>query len=241
MIAARPAIQAPQTPLSAALRGLFPAQVAVVLGDPGGVHPPLFPAEATAMARAVPARQAEFGAGRAAIRAAMAELGAPAAAIPMGADRAPVWPAGVTGSLSHISGLCIAAVALTSQFHAIGVDLEPAQDLDPDLIPHVCTLAERAWLACQPQAQRGILARLIFATKECAYKCQYPLTGILFDFDTLEITPDLDTGQFEATFTRAVGSFDGGACLSGRFVIEEGVIGCGMALAPRPRWEAGQR
>ncbi|WP_113910740.1 4'-phosphopantetheinyl transferase family protein [Roseovarius dicentrarchi] len=231
---------APCASLGAALRGLFPPQVAVALTQPGAPQPPLFAAETAAMARAVPTRRAEFAAGRAAARAAMAQLGAPAAALPMGPDRAPVWPAGITGSLSHIPALCIAAVAQTRQFRAIGTDLEEAGDLDPDLIPQVCTLAERAWLACQPAAQRGQLAKLIFSAKECAYKCQYPLTGTLFDFDTLEITPDPDTGQFEATFTRAIGCFDAGACLPGRFTIADGIIGCGMALAGRPRWAGGQ-
>ncbi|MCQ0092938.1 4'-phosphopantetheinyl transferase superfamily protein [Roseovarius sp. M141] len=224
-------------PLLTAMRSLFPAQVAVALTDPGAPHPAPWPAEASAILRAVPARRAEFAAGRAAIRTAMADLGWPAAGVPMGADRAPVWPTGLTGSLSHCATLCVAALAPTSQFRAIGVDLEEATDLPPDLILQICTPPERAWLACQPTAQRGRLAKLIFSAKECAYKCQYPLTGTLFDFDTLEITPDLDAGQFEATFTRAIGRFDTGACLSGRFVIEAGLIGCGMAL---PQWGQGR-
>lgn len=232
-------LRASPEPPQTHLRGLFPGEVAVAFSDPAGTHPAPWPEEAASLARAVPARRAEFGAGRAACRAAMSMLGLPPTAVPAGADRAPVWPAGLTGSLSHTEALCIAALAHSGRIRAIGVDLEPATDLAPDLIPTVCTLAERAWLACQPAPQRGTLAKLIFSAKECAFKCQYPLTRTLFDFDTLEITPDLDTGQFEATFTRAIGEFGAGACLSGRFVMEAGIIGCGMALAHRPRWGIG--
>ncbi|UOA26823.1 4'-phosphopantetheinyl transferase superfamily protein [Pseudosulfitobacter sp. DSM 107133] len=216
------------------LRGLFPPAVEIALSNPRAPQPALWPDEASAIARAVPARAQEFAAGRAAARAALGALGHPPAAIPMAPDRAPVWPADVVGSISHTADLCAAALAPAAAFRAIGIDLEDHADLPADLLPMVCTLDERAWLASQPRDAAGILARLIFSAKECAYKCQYRMTETLFDFDTLEVTPDLDTGQFEATFTRQIGAFGAGARLAGRFVITQDLIACGMALGSTP-------
>jgi 4'-phosphopantetheinyl transferase EntD len=224
----------------AALRTLFPPEVEIALSDPRKPQPTLWPGEVPTILNARPARVREFSAGRTAARAAMVALGTAPAAIPAGTDCAPIWPALVTGSISHCADICIAALARCEAVRAVGADLEEATPLEPDLMPRICTLAERAWLASQPEETRAILAKLIFSAKECAYKCQYPLTGTLFDFDTLEITPDLDTGQFEATFTRAIGEFGAGACLPGRFVIEYGLIGCGMTLGRGPRWGLGQ-
>ena len=91
-----------------------------------------------------------------------------------------------------------------TEFAALGLDVEDATDLPRDLWPEILTPMESAWLSVQPSETRGRLARLIFSAKECAYKAQYPLTGRLFGFDTFEITPDLETGQFEATLTRDI-------------------------------------
>jgi 4'-phosphopantetheinyl transferase EntD len=208
----------------------------VAVTDPTGAHAAPLPEEQPAIASAGPKRQAEFVAGRAAIRQAMQTLGTAPCGVPAGPDRAPIWPIGLVGSLSHCDTACVAAMGRSQRLRAIGVDIEECIGLPPDLIPTVCSLAERAWLSTQPEDRRPHLARLIFCAKQCGYKCQYPVTRIPLDFDGFEITPDLDTGQFEATFTRDVGCFTAGTCLPGRFAITDGVIACGMVLAASPRW-----
>ncbi len=222
--------------LEAELRQMLGPHVAVSVTDPRAPHAPLWPAEAVAMGRATLTRKLEFAAGRAAARNAMQALGHPPQAVLSGADRAPVWPPALTGSISHTSDICIAAMAEAGRLRSIGVDVEEDSPLESALIPQICTLAERAWLAIQPDTTRGRLAKLIFSAKECAYKCQYAVTGTLFDFDTLEITPDVDTGQFEATFTRDIGPFIAGTCIHGRFALRPGVIVTAMVLARNPRW-----
>lgn len=218
------------------LQALFAPDIAVAVTDPRAPHPAPWRDEAAAIARAGPRRRAEFAAGRAAARRAMQAMGHAPAPVTTGPDRAPVWPTGLVGSLSHCDSLCVAALGPAHGLRAIGVDIEEDIGLPCDLIPTICSLAERAWLSSQPQDQRARLAKLIFCAKECAYKCQYPVSGTLFDFDTLEITPDLDTGQFEATFSRDIAGFGAGTCLSGRFAIAGGVIACGMGLPRSPRW-----
>ena len=52
-----------------------------------------------------------------------------------------------------------------------------------------------------------MLAKAIFCAKEAAYKCQYPLTGEMFGFETFGIDLSLDRGVFSARFLNAVGNF----------------------------------
>ena len=213
--------------VTAAARSLFDADVAVAVTDTGAAHAPPFPAEAAHVARATPARQAEFAAGRAAVRTAMAALGLPPRPVVNGTDRAPVWPAGVTGSLSHCRSLCIAALVRSEAAASLGIDIEEDSPLDPALIDIVCTPEERAMIA-GPQA--GALAKLIFCAKEAAYKAQYPLTGLLFDFQTLEIAFDRDAPRFTATFRQPVGGFAVGAGLPGRHARVAGHLVTGVTL-----------
>lgn len=211
---------------------LFPATVSVAVAYPWAPAEGLMPPETAGLDRMVPARRREFAAGRRAARQAMARLGHPGAAVPAGDDRAPRWPPGLVGSLSHTGTLCMAAVAREADHETLGLDIEEVADLPPDLLEIVCTPSERAWLSVQANDIRGRLARLIFSAKECAYKCQYPLSGEILEFGDLEITPDPDTGQFEATFIRPAGAFSAGSCLSGRFVIGARLIATAMALPP---------
>lgn len=173
-----------------------------------------FPRHATAI------RQREFTAGRICAAAAMRELEYAAHAVDVARDRSPVWPVGLVGSISHTSELAAAAVArTTSGVRAIGLDLEHASALEDDLIDEICVPREREWLAGQPAKRRGVLAKVIFCAKEAAYKCQYPLTGEMFGFETFGIDLSLDRGLFSARFLHAVGNFGRGDRLDGHIWI----------------------
>lgn len=174
----------------------------------GDATAPLWPGEA--LVAAVPKRLAEFAAGRNAARRAMAQLGLPPAAVPMQADRSPLWPTTVTGSISHCAGACIAAMAHARDYAGLGLDLEPVQPLTADLWPLVLTTPALARL---PQDQPGLMALQVFCAKEAAYKAQYAVTGQLFDFQTLEV--EVQRQNFVARFQHAVGRFGVGACLGG--------------------------
>ncbi|WP_352542194.1 hypothetical protein [Mesorhizobium sp. M0018] len=54
---------------------------------------------------ALPLRGAEFLAGRAMADAALQALGQLTTEIPIGPDRAPVWPKGSVGSITHARGI----------------------------------------------------------------------------------------------------------------------------------------
>ncbi len=213
-------------------RHLFVRDVAVAALDPRVDHGGLRDEERPAVLRAVKARRLEFTAGRTAARKAMAELGTLAVAIPSNTNRVPVWPTGLVGSISHCETACLAAIAHSRDVASIGIDIEPAGPLDPDFLGIVCTEAERDWLAGQDPADAGLLAKLVFSAKECAYKCQYPLTQQVFGFRTLTLAIDLETATFAAEFTRKVGVFPNKFCLNGRFAISAGLIVTAALLRP---------
>lgn len=215
------------------LAGLFGPGTAVSGLPLSAESPALFPAEEAAMARAVPARRREFAAGRAAARAAMAALGLPPAAIAMGEDRAPIWPSGLIGSISHNSTLAACVVSKLETNSALGLDLEDDAPLPRDLWPTILLPAEEDWLHSQQAAARGRLARLIFSAKECAYKAQYGLSGQLLDFPAFLVQLDLASGRFQAVFQHDVAPFESGEALKGRFLLTPGCLATAITLARR--------
>lgn len=187
--------------LITALHNLLGPGIGVGVIDPKAPDGDLWPEEASAIAKAIPKRQLEFTAGRVAARRAMAGLGLPPAPILMARDRAPVWPPGLVGSISHCDTACVAAVAPVALLHSIGIDIETAIPLAPELWDIVLSPSEYIWLKQQPAVTRGILAKRIFSAKEAVYKAQYPLTGQMIGFGAVAITPNPDASTFTATFT----------------------------------------
>lgn len=200
--------------LAATARALLPPGVAVRATDPRAPAPPLLPGETPG--RAVDRRLREFAAGRAAARAAMVALGLPEVPLPMGADRAPHWPAGVVGSITHSDTACLAAVARTDSVWGIGIDLEPKGWLDPDLWDTVLRPEERMDL---PREGAGFQALLVFSAKEAAYKAQHPLTRTLIDFHALRVR--LAPATFTAEWQIDLGPFRKGAVMEGRHALAE--------------------
>lgn len=149
----------------------------------------LWPEEQRAIAGAGDKRRLEFTAGRVMARQAMGAIGLPAAAIPVAADRAPVWPEGVIGSISHCDSLCVAVVARAGDVGAIGIDAEEDTPLEQALWTEICTAPERAWLQTRPEAQRGRLAKRIFSAKEAVYKAIFPRIRKVLEFSDVTIDP----------------------------------------------------
>ena len=213
--------------LQAATQRLFPPGVEVGACAIGKAPAPM-PMEAAAVALAVPKRQAEFAAGRAAVRSALAELGVGDAAILMGNDRAPIWPPGLVGSITHSDGIALAALAPSRHCRGLGLDMEADTPLETNLLKTVCLPEERAWLATTDDPLRW--AKLVFSAKEAAYKCQFGSSKTIFGFDGLMIGVDVSRGRLMARFMREVPPFARGARLEGRFCRSEGMILTAFAL-----------
>lgn len=208
--------------IEAAVGALFPQDVAVALcsisaADPGD----LWPEERAAVAGAVPPRRAEFAAGRQAARTALAALGHAPVALPMGPDRAPVWPEGIAGSISHAAGI---AVAVVRKGAPLGIDIEDDAPLPEDLWPTLTSDEERAAF---PVGDIGRQVRHVFAAKEALFKAQAQGARAMFGFDAVRVTL-AETG-FDAQIVGNAGAFRIGETVRGRLALVEGLVLAGVA------------
>lgn len=157
----------------------------------------LFPTERPAVARAVEKRVREFATGRHLARLALDTLGLPKAAIPSGEAREPLWPGGCIGSITHSEDLAIAAVAASSSLRSVGIDLEVADRVTPELHSRLMTPRECGLL---PDADPG-MPGLVFSAKEAGYKAVYPLVGKFIGFQEAEVDVDWPGRRFELRYT----------------------------------------
>ncbi len=199
------------------IRELLSRAIAVVeIRDRGGELPALFPQEAAQVQRAIESRRREFAIGRACARAALVLLdGRPPVAIPVGNRRAPVWPDGVVGSITHSEGFCAAAVAHESEFAAVGIDAEGLRPLPVGVRRLVVRPAELCGLP--PEICWDAVA---FSAKEAVFKAWFPLTGTWLDFLDVQLSIDVRTGGFVAVVRRAARRPDAPAEFAGRFSLE---------------------
>jgi len=204
------------------LNGLFPEGVVTVWGDPSEPSAPLFPEEEALVARAVSKRKQEFAKGRECARRALATLGREGAILLSGSHREPLWPAETTGSITHTSGLCAVAVALSNRYAGLGIDAEPAEPLEPAVANRVCHATDTGSHRVVSLA-KDVLPRIVFSVKEAIYKCQFPLTRKFLGFE--DVTTELDEGAFRATLLvdappfREGDSFDGRWRLAGSHLV----------------------
>ncbi|MCH2094781.1 MAG: 4'-phosphopantetheinyl transferase superfamily protein [Rhodobacteraceae bacterium] len=191
-------------------QAIWPEKSAWAVTQIKGPEPELFPAEACAISNAVPRRRAEFAFGRHVARRAMAGLGFPDVPVPMGPDRAPQWPPGLHGSISHAEGHCLAVVSKSETVTSLGIDVEPDLPLPEDVIETVCSVTERQRFAQD--------LRRVFSAKEAVFKALYPECGVVFGFDALEVT------ESRAQFTCDIGPFPKGKVLPFSQWVGEGWI-----------------
>lgn len=194
--------------------GVLPDVVRWAVAAPAADPDTLLPAERAAITSAAPARAREFAAGRAAARAALEALGHPPGAIPVGTRRRPVWPDGVTGSITHCRGLAAAAAARTAELASLGIDAEPAAPLDADV--HAVVVDARDRLGVD-----GPLAGTVaFCAKEAFYKCWSMLGGELLEFHDVALEVHTD-GDARGVFTARP---DRGGTWPGRWAVRDGFV-----------------
>lgn len=204
-----------------------------VAGDTAGLagDTVLFPEEEALMTRAVPKRRREFTEVRGCARRAMEKLGVPAQAVLPGERGAPVWPAGLTGSMTHCEGYCAAALVRATDLASLGIDAEPHAPLPEGVQDAVALPTEEARLRRLAADRPGIhWDRLLFSAKESVYKAWFPLTGKWLDFleADIEVTaaPGARTGTFRADLLVPGPVVDGHRLTSfdGRWIVRRGLV-----------------
>lgn len=179
--------------------------------------------------RSVAKRQAEFLAGRLCARAALQTLGwqGPAQAMvpAIGEDRAPVWPAGICGAISHGGGWAGAVVARQEAWRGLGMDMECLLKAERALHLHreILTAAERARMALHAPEQVSLIVTLTFSLKESLFKALYPLVLKRFYFEHAEVLDWRADGSARLRLlTDLTPEWGHGAEFDGQFRVEDG-------------------
>ena len=134
-----------------------------------------------------PKRLADFSTGRYCAIKALEQLGIQDAIIPMGEDRAPIWPEGIVGSISHCDSLTGAIVAKSADHVSLGLDVEEIGRVTPDLWDLVFTENEKNYLSRLSDEDKLVQSTAIFSIKEAFYKFQHPITKTFLDFLDVEV------------------------------------------------------
>ncbi|SCG41029.1 4'-phosphopantetheinyl transferase family protein [Micromonospora halophytica] len=209
------------------MRDLLPPAVSVVVAGPADWVGELLPAERSGLGeRAVESRRRDFTAGRVCARRAMTGLGLPPVPVPAAADRSPVWPAGVVGTITHTRGYCAAAVARTDDVRSVGMDAERQRELNAGVRRLICRPEEEERCARLPT---GIAWPVVlFSAKETVYKVWHPVVGSWLDFQDATVELDPEAGTFTARIdpvrVAAATVVDPPTVVHGRFAVEEDLV-----------------
>jgi 4'-phosphopantetheinyl transferase EntD len=168
------------------LRSLVPSNV-IVADSTSAPELELHPEEARFAEAMRPKRREQFAQGRACARQALRALQIENYPLLPDAGRAPVWPQGITGSITHTRGYFAAAVARQTEVAAVGIDAERISRITERLWPYYLSEREIEWLRTQDLGRRAQLAAAMFSAKEAAYKCQYQLTHRSMHMKSIEL------------------------------------------------------
>lgn len=178
--------------MSQSVSCLFPESVRCVALR-GGCELDVMAEEIALTGRMVAKRKRDFLLGRTCARRALRCFEIENFPLLVGADRAPVWPDGLVGSISHTAGVCGAVVASSKEFAGIGFDVERLDSVTEEIAKHVTTSRERA-VFCEI----GFDWRTtLFSIKETVYKAVSSQFESIFGFQGVEVVR-LEDGAFEA-------------------------------------------
>jgi 4'-phosphopantetheinyl transferase EntD len=147
-------------------------------------HEGPLPEEALSVANAVASRREEFTAGRNLARTALRIMGRTPCSIAVGPCGEPVFPAGLSGSITHTRNYCAVAVMCAQRMGFVGIDAEEAVPLMSGVEAYVLTPDERR-IRYREDALHGTR---LFAAKEAFYKAFFQVCGVFIDFQEVEVT-----------------------------------------------------
>ena len=177
--------------------------------------------------QAVSKRQTEFLAGRLCAHEALRRATGVASIPAVGEDRAPCWPAGVVGSITHGAGWAAAVAARAEQWRGLGLDVERllASTRADRLAGEILTPRELESYGDLDDSQRATLVTLTFSIKESLFKALYPLVNKRFYFQEAELIHHDDNGQARLRLLNDLSQeWKSGAELEGQFVQFDGYL-----------------
>jgi 4'-phosphopantetheinyl transferase EntD len=151
--------------------------------------------ERASLAGSAPAVRCRAAAARIVARELLSAAGFPGWTLPRRPGNAPEWPPGLVGSLSHSDTHAAAALARLDRFAGVGIDIEPAEPLPPEIVDLVVGPGEAR--ITRPEDLTG---RVLFAAKEACYKAVYPIDRRFLEHQ--DVTIDLGSGLAETCYGR---------------------------------------
>jgi enterobactin synthetase component D len=150
-------------------------------------------------------RQADYLAGRISTALALQELHLPSHAIRTGTDRAPIWPYGLAGAISHSHGRA-ASLVTHAPNQLCGIDLEAiATGTALEAIFAKCLSQREASLARTAlNTTPEIAATLLFSAKESIFKALYPRVERFFGFGAAELLHAMPPNSLQFEITEAL-------------------------------------
>lgn len=188
-------------------------------------------AERACVSRAVEKRRQEFATGRALAHELLSRLGVPDLPLLPAERRAPAWPEGVVGSISHGAGLCVVAVAQPGTCTALGLDIEGDAPLKRKLWRHILREEEQRELSELPDDEAGRRAKLVFSAKECFYKALSSQLTRVLAFEEVRLTIE-DDGHFSGELLVDDAGLVLDQPLSGCWSRNDGVVLSTLAATP---------
>jgi 4'-phosphopantetheinyl transferase EntD len=162
---------------------------------------PLTPVERASAGIVDHVRMAELEVGRVYAKRALAMMGIENVDLPVGPDRAPRWPVGVVGSLTHVrghdGGHVAAAVGWARNIRGIGIDVEYTMAPAPEVWKAILTKRELEHISALPADRRGPEVLNRWCTKEAATKALQRAISPT----SIETEYDPDTGEYLASHT----------------------------------------
>ena len=153
-------------------------------------------------------------------------------------DRAPQWPPGFVGSITHSARFAAVAVMPQSMARAVGIDAESVLTADQQvLVRQYCAVDEEldTLVRGASSLSEAQLLTLCFSAKEAVFKCLYPLVKRYFDFTCVRIvavdesTNLVSIKVLDAEIARCAET----SALTGSFQFAEGHVFTAFWLAPR--------
>jgi len=179
--------------------------------------------EAASIVDAVPKRRREFATARALAREGLeCFFGLHDFNLLNDKDRAPIWPQGITGSLSHSSTRAWVAL-VDATYGTIGIDSENRVKLERSLWHLTMCDEEIAYLETLKTSIQERRALVIFSAKEALYKAQFPWSHKFVDFMAVQIRLNED-GSLKCIFQTDIAPFQSGFVVSGRWSDEMEVL-----------------
>ncbi|MGL0958248.1 4'-phosphopantetheinyl transferase family protein [Vibrio vulnificus] len=129
-------------------------------------------------------RRAEFVAGRVVARDALVALKSPSHHVFVGEHRAPQWPSGWLGSISHTNHTAVCVARKMHKHAKLGIDMEKfvSERAAKEIMLLILVTPQERALVASTDWPIHRLVTLIFSAKESLFKAIYPTVGRYLEF-----------------------------------------------------------